>query len=126
METKNHQSQYSTKKDRIYKTNVCIIYHSLLEDYGFSGIKRIQGALGIPVMGNYKYARYLRYIYEQMQHHFEEKQLKVFAAIKKYYNEEMKASPDEFGIYDIDISYDGTWMKRGHTSHIGMAVIIEV
>lgn len=27
---------------------------------------------------------------------------------------------------NIDASYDGTWMKRGHTPLVGMGVIIEV
>lgn len=26
----------------------------------------------------------------------------------------------------IDVSYDGTWMKRGRTSKFGMGIIIEV
>ena len=29
-------------------------------------------------------------------------------------------------VLNIDISYDGSWMKRGHTSNVGLGVIIEV
>ena len=34
--------------------------------------------------------------------------------------------PDKDGILDIAVSYDGTWQKRGHSSHNGAAVVIEI
>lgn len=29
-------------------------------------------------------------------------------------------------ILNIAVSYDGTWHKRGHTSHYGMGIVIDV
>ena len=34
--------------------------------------------------------------------------------------------PDENGIINIDVSFDETWQKKGHTSHIGASAVIEV
>eukprot|EP00112_Aurelia_sp_Birch-Aquarium-sp1_P022795 Seg6549.1 transcript_id=Seg6549.1/GoldUCD/mRNA.D3Y31 product="hypothetical protein" protein_id=Seg6549.1/GoldUCD/D3Y31 len=34
--------------------------------------------------------------------------------------------PDEDGILDIAVSYDGSWQKRGHSSHNGIAAVIEL
>ena len=37
----------------------------------------------------------------------------------------MRFHPDEEGILDIEVMYDGTWMKRGYKSNIGIGVVTE-
>ena len=34
--------------------------------------------------------------------------------------------PDEDGVLDIGVSFDGSWHKRGHLSHNGIAVVIDI
>ena len=34
--------------------------------------------------------------------------------------------PDENGILNIGVSFDGSWQRRGHSSHNGMACVIEL
>ena len=34
--------------------------------------------------------------------------------------------PDKDGILDISVSFDGSWQKRGHCSHNGMAAVIDL
>ncbi len=34
--------------------------------------------------------------------------------------------PDEAGVLDIGVSFDGSWHKRGHSSHNGIAVAIDL
>ena len=34
--------------------------------------------------------------------------------------------PDDDGILDIDVSFDGSWQKRGHSSHNGVASVIDM
>ena len=34
--------------------------------------------------------------------------------------------PDSNGLLDIDVSFDGSWLTRGHTSHIGLRAVIDV
>lgn len=43
----------------------------------------------------------------------------------KYYENELDIPPKEDGILNIDVSFDGTWMTRGHRSKIGVAFVIE-
>ena len=38
--------------------------------------------------------------------------------------EQLCVLPDEDSIPNVEVSFDGTWMKRGHTSHIGAAAVI--
>lgn len=46
------------------------------------------------------------------------------AVYRKY--EELGIVPDENGILNIEVSYDGSWLTRGHTSHIGMGFVVEI
>ena len=41
-------------------------------------------------------------------------------------HEQLGVLPDEDDILNVEIPFDGTWMKRGHTSHTGAAAIMEV
>ena len=61
-----------------------------------------------------------------MEKHYALRQKYVNDAIKAYYAEHMNVVCEEGEALLIDISYDGSWMKRGHTSKIGMGVIVEV
>ena len=38
----------------------------------------------------------------------------------------MDKSLDPNGIIPIIVSYDGTWYRRGHSSHHGVGVVIEL
>ena len=108
-----------------YKTNVALVYLSIL-DYGFAGLRRLLGVLGIPPIGNSAYYRHVNFIYSETKKYYLTKHKETYQYIVKYYEEHMNVLPDENGHLDIDISYDGSWMKRGHTSHLGIGIIIEV
>ena len=46
------------------------------------------------------------------------------AIVKSY--EEVGVKPDCEGILEIGVSYDGSWHKRGHSSHTGIGVVIDL
>lgn len=46
------------------------------------------------------------------------------AVFRKY--EELGIFPDEYGILNIEVSYDGTWLTRGHKSHISIGFVAEI
>ena len=39
----------------------------------------------------------------------------------KYYKDELGIEPDADGVLNIDLSFDGTWMTRGHRSKVGVS-----
>ena len=41
-------------------------------------------------------------------------------------HEKVGVHEDDQGILDIAVSFDGTWQKRGHTSHNGVAAVIDL
>ena len=46
------------------------------------------------------------------------------AIVKSY--EEVGVKPDCDGVLEIGVSYDGSWHKRGHSSHTGIGVVIDL
>ncbi|KAK8375956.1 hypothetical protein O3P69_008586 [Scylla paramamosain] len=86
----------------------------------------MMGALGMPPVGKCKYYRHLTYLYEKMKSHYDSKQTKIHEAVRKHYEEHLSKKPDAGGVLKLDVSFDATWMKRGHTSKVGMSVMIDV
>ncbi|KAK8383944.1 hypothetical protein O3P69_016003 [Scylla paramamosain] len=61
-----------------------------------------------------------------MKSHYDSKQTKIHEAVRKHYEEHLSKKPDAGGVLKLDVSFDATWMKRGHTSKVGMSVMIDV
>ena len=45
--------------------------------------------------------------------------------VSSYYEEDLNISRSEDGILNVDVSYDGTWMTRGHSSKMSAGFVIE-
>ena len=54
----------------------------------------------------------------------EQNRATMIGSVFKYY-ENMRIVPDENGILDVEVSFDGSWLNRGHKSHIGFGGVIE-
>ena len=74
-----------------------------------------------------------RSAYQKSQNRIEEASKKTFneiseVSVKAIASEYAKlgVDPDENGVLDIGVSYDGSWQKRGHSSHNGMASVIDM
>ena len=93
---------------------------------GLSAIRQWCGIMNMP--------------YTISQNMFTKNQQKVQEASKATFNEISEQSrkaiteaysdlgihADDRGILDIGVSFDGSWQKRGHTSHNGMASVIDL
>ena len=74
------------------------------------------------------------------QDSYHQNQMKVAEASKNTFNDISKKSietifkayaeigvePDDEGVLDIGVSFDGSWQKRGHSSNNGMASVIDL
>ena len=56
---------------------------------------------------------------------FAEVRSKSIEAVQSSYKD-IGVTPDEKGILDIAVSYDGSWQKRGHSLHNGVGVVIDL
>ena len=121
----HHSQPEKCKNTSQTKGNVMHVYHSLCEGYGMAGLSRFSAGMGTKEMSAYTFSKYAEYIYNGMDQYYDEQNEMVRTCIEKLYEKEGIVK-DTDGILNIDVSFDGTWLTRGHKSHIGAAFVIDI
>lgn len=103
-----------------------MVYEAIINNLGCPGLNRITAALSVPPMTQGKFDRYTRYLYKRMNVHYEDCMKTGVQAVFEHYLSTGARPDPATGLLDIAVSYDGTWPKRGHSSHIGASFIIEI
>ena len=102
-----------------------IVYQNILNGGGIAALNNTSMAMGHKALANSTHQRYKKYIEKFTEAKYKESMKEVDKAVFRFYEEVKGVTPDSDGILDIDAVYDGTWMKRGHTSPIGMGIVTE-
>lgn len=102
------------------------VYFSLISGTGFPGVQMSEALLTGGKMYSKSYYRYCRFLFRKMTSFYDEKIKEARDAVFSYYEEKLQRKPDKNGILDVDVSFDGSWMTRGHKSHIGIGFAVEV
>jgi hypothetical protein len=92
---------------------------------GHIGVQRF--AFGAELAGQlntYQWEKYSRCQGQQSLKMYEEHLPIVNQCVRDSAHERDVFSDDD-GIMDVDVSYDGTWLTRGHKSNLGMGFVIE-
>ncbi|XP_068237024.1 uncharacterized protein [Palaemon carinicauda] len=110
---------------KLGEANLQEVYHSLTTGIGRAGLNKMGGFFCKPLTAG-SYARHSSYLYKEMEKHYSDMQKYTYDYVKKFYIENKLAIPDENGVIDIDVSFDGTWLSRGHKSHVGVGFVIDV
>ena len=98
---------------------VCAVYSSLTNGGGFSGYCRFMSNLSVShTVSSALYNECSHYLYEAMNRYSVEMTSFVLQSVRKSYE-------NVDGPIDVHVSYDGTWMTRGHKSHVGVGFIID-
>ena len=93
---------------------------------GYSAMKEWCNTMNMPYnISQNMYAKNHQKISEACGETFKEITKTSRIAIIDAYKE-IGVEPDEEGVLDIGVSYDGSWHRRGHSSHNGMASVIEL
>lgn len=109
--------------DNEVELQCCCEASILLSNQGSVGPSTLYGALRRPSLSMKGYEAYIKYIYSRMDGCYADTIKKVHEAVRRHYAS--KGSTTD-GLLDIDITFDGTWMTRGHGSHIGIGLVLEV
>lgn len=112
-------------KKELGDSNLRMVYASMLNDNGNSGLMRECAVLGVGHFSQAKYQKYKKTICKTVEEQMKEFQKKSVEGIFKYYKDELGIEPDADGVLNIDVSFDGTWMTRGHRSKVGVSFVIE-
>ena len=112
------------KKSVATDNNSAIVYNSMLDGTGRAGVNNLCGILGLDAMALRTYERHKTYIQSASKSKYLKYREKVDQCIFNYYKKS-GIHPDENGIYNVEVIFDGTWMTRGHSSNIGAGIIAE-
>ena len=101
------------------------VYGALLNGTSQLAVNRICTMAGLPAMPNKIFHKYKHIIVkcamDEVEKHLQENVKIIFEEYKK-----LGIHPDENGILDIEVIYDGTWHTRGYHSTLGAGIVIEV
>ena len=89
---------------------------------GHAALQKFQTVLGLNKMHLKTFQRHNRKVDQSCQSVADTSLDTATEIIRGVYGDLM----DDAGVIDITVSFDGTWQKRGFTSHHGVGVAIEV
>lgn len=69
--------------------------------------------------------RYATFIKEKTDENVKDVLRQNREAVFKYYSHELDRQPNASGVLDVDVSFDGTWYTRGHSSLFGIGTVIK-
>ena len=94
--------------------------------FGYQQLTHFMAGLDVPqIMHRRTYQRIAHHVHDAAITCMDQCYSKAVEAVRAYYCEMDKSlGPDS--IIPIVVSFDGTWHKRGHSSHYGVGVIIEL
>nr|XP_053641077.1 uncharacterized protein LOC128694796 [Cherax quadricarinatus] len=101
-----------------------MVYGEMLAGRGYCSFIRRNAMCNFPHITQVAYNKYTTMITEKSIESCKE----ILAESKDIIVQEYAKQnivPDDNGILDIDVTYDGTWHTRGHHSNIGIGVIID-
>lgn len=105
--------------------NMRLVYDSMLSGGGYTGYSRTCALLKTKPFHVRDYYNIRDDIGEQIL----QKQTSYNKTTRKCIYEHYKSigiDPSDDGILDVDVSFDGSWLTRGHTSQVGVGSVIEV
>ena len=93
---------------------------------GYSAMKNWCGTMNMPnCLSQDSYHQNQLRVAEASKNTFNDISKKSVKAIFNAYSE-LGVEPDDEGVLDIGVSFDGSWQKRGHSSHNGIASVIDL
>ena len=113
-------------KNAPFEVNVRSVLAFMGIGCGFSAMTDWSSIMNFPKVGNK--SSYQKTKLKVMQGSLEtcEKIMSQSAIVVHQKYAEIGVLPDSDGILDISVSFDGSWQRRGHSSHNGIATVIDL
>lgn len=102
----------SSKEDPTPVSNM-VVYSAMQNGIGSDRLHKFLGNLSMKPLHD-KYFDYSRNVRKAAKVKVSQMLEASVEAVKKHYTEELKVEPDENGVIDIRITFDGSWQKCGH------------
>lgn len=106
-------------------SKVRLVYDSLVSGRGFSGLEELLFNMGLPKMFSKTYETYAGFLYGQVDALWSTHGRELGEVMGEQLRAGGVTAADD-GIYEVAVSYDGTWMTRGFRSHVGVGFVMDV
>lgn len=83
------------------------VYSTLLDDMSYQSLKRLCGALSVPVVNKRQFLKCKKKIVSVVSEKVNKHLVESSHQVIKYYGEVLDRHPDENGFLDVDVTYDG-------------------
>ena len=97
----NLHSTEHKKIEKCYTPNLAMVYTSLVNDDGHVGFTRNCASLSLPSLSKSSYYKHMEILVTRMKTHNKELMAKVFANIRRYYQNDLDVLPDANNILAI-------------------------
>lgn len=114
------------RENKFRELNIQDVYHTLVSREGCTVMKQRASFLCTSPMCAASYIRHWRYLHSLMDEHCSCSMAAAHEAVRKYYISRGIAHPNKDGIINTEVTFDGTWMTRGHKSHTGTGFLVKV
>lgn len=101
-----------------------MVYASLDIGTGFAGYREVAASLSTKPLDIHSYYTVRDLVGKTLEDKYAKSMVTARSCIIEQYRR-LGIEPDEDGLLDIDVAFDGSWLTRGHMSLIGMAAVIE-
>lgn len=104
---------------------VRLVYNALVTGGGYAGLYTTQRNLAIAEIGHKSYRAILTFLYQQAALMWTLHTTRLAATMEAVHAlSDVPRCAD--GCLEVAVSYDGTWMTRGHRSHVAAAFVMDV
>ena len=110
---------------------MCLIHDSLMNGFEYAGYCDTSIRLGVSGLFKINYYKYVFFPLKEMDAYYAQIRLKILQGLKDVYNRQRaggdaaKYRHDDENL-DVDLTYDGTWMTRGHRSNTGVGFVMNL
>ncbi|XP_064116259.1 uncharacterized protein LOC135222050 isoform X1 [Macrobrachium nipponense] len=121
----NAENYQSVKTKGVHVMTTILVYIMMHFGFGYSLFRRVCSYLFLRVVSCKVYKRYADLVNEMAKVKVQEALEKSRKATVEYYRTNYPERVGEDGVVNIDVSYDGSWHKRGQTSRYFFGAVIE-
>ena len=118
-------SPKTVSNGKLSENNVKIVSNALQTGAGYEGYSRAATTISTKPLVRRDYYKTQDYVGQKifaLESHYQDKIVEL--VFQHYASKGIK--PDANGILDVKGSYDGSWMTRGHLSHIGVGCFVDM
>ena len=113
------------KQSKIRPKTAGLVQSCLDSGIGYAGFKKIVKGTNLDsTISNRRFDTYAKELHTGMLDMYEAQKPIMNRAVRRQYRKE-GIHVDEDGMLDVAVSYDGSWLTRGHHSNIGAGFVID-